>query len=138
MNDQEFKNKVIDHLFHEEIFDDFDFTKKEDVNKLKEMIQEIKTNESMMIVWDMFFDEDLLDDIVNKAEAIYANAHSQVKVPDRPSTKVPLEQGLQIHKLVQEYVDTMIKPYAGNNLTTQQINDAYAGLVEFAAWLYLK
>ena len=29
----------------------------------------------------------------------------------------------------------MIKPYNNGLLTNQQINDAYAGLYEFAAWI---
>jgi len=47
-----------------------------------------------------------------------------------------IDQKLQLHKIVQEYVDTMIKPFnKGGVLTNQQINDAYAGLYEFAAWI---
>lgn len=53
----------------------------------------------------------------------------------RPSELLNVNQKLQLHKIVQEYVDTMIKPFNKNVLTTQQINDAYAGLYEFAAWV---
>jgi hypothetical protein len=53
----------------------------------------------------------------------------------RPSQKLSINQKLQLHKIVQEYVDKMIKPYNNGLLTNQQINDAYAGLYEFAAWL---
>lgn len=53
----------------------------------------------------------------------------------RPSELLNINQKLQLHKIVQEYVDTMIKPFNKNVLTTQQINDAYAGLYEFAAWI---
>ncbi len=54
----------------------------------------------------------------------------------RPSQKLSINQKLQLHKIVQEYIDTMIKPYnKGNVLTNEQINDAYAGLYEFAAWI---
>lgn len=57
---------------------------------------------------------------------------------DRPSQKIDVNMGLQIHKLVQEYVDTMIKPYNPKigGLTSEAINDAYAGLYEFACWIY--
>ncbi len=53
----------------------------------------------------------------------------------RPSQKLSIQQKLQLHKIVQEYVDTMIKPFNDGHLTNNQINDAYAGLYEFAAWI---
>lgn len=58
----------------------------------------------------------------------------------RPSQDISVEAGLQIHKLVQEYIDTMVKPYNPKvgGLTTKQINDAYAGLYEFACWIFNK
>lgn len=58
----------------------------------------------------------------------------------RPSQDISVEAGLQIHKLVQEYIDTMVKPYNPKvgGLSTQQINDAYAGLYEFACWIFNK
>ena len=56
----------------------------------------------------------------------------------RPSQKLSIQQKLQLHKIVQEYVDTMIKPYNDGHLTNGQINDAYAGLYEFAAWVMNK
>ena len=56
----------------------------------------------------------------------------------RPSQDINVNTGLQIHRLVQEYIDTMVKPYAKGILTEKQINDAYAGLYEFACWIYNK
>lgn len=56
----------------------------------------------------------------------------------RPSQKLSISQKLQLHKIVQEYVDTMIKPFNNGHLTNGQINDAYAGLYEFAAWIMNK
>lgn len=53
----------------------------------------------------------------------------------RPSQNLSVQQKLQLHKIVQEYVDTMIKPFNNGHLTNGQINDAYAGLYEFAAWV---
>ena len=53
----------------------------------------------------------------------------------RPSEKLSVPQKLQLHKIVQEYVDTMIKPHNNGYLSNNQINDAYAGLYEFAAWI---
>ena len=53
----------------------------------------------------------------------------------RPSELLTIPQKLQLHKLVQEYVDTTIKPFNKGVLTNDQINDAYAGLYEFGAWI---
>ena len=92
------------------------------------------------------------EEIQNTKEEIQINDYPATKIVKdkseepkkeeihRPSQDISTEAGLQIHKLVQEYVDTMIKPYNPKvgGLTTKQINDAYAGLYEFAAWLYNK
>ena len=56
----------------------------------------------------------------------------------RPSELLTIQQKLQLHKLVQEYVDTAIKPFNKGILTNDQINDAYAGLYEFGAWILAK
>ena len=56
----------------------------------------------------------------------------------RPSELLTINQKLQLHKLVQEYVDTTIKPYNKGVLTNEQVNDAYAGLYEFGAWILNK
>lgn len=56
----------------------------------------------------------------------------------RPSELLSIEQKLQLHKLVQEYVDTTIRPFNKGILSNDQINDAYAGLYEFGAWILNK
>lgn len=58
----------------------------------------------------------------------------------RPSQDISVEAGLQIHKLVQEYIDTMIKPYNPKvgGLTIEQINNSYAALYEYSCWLFNK
>lgn len=55
-----------------------------------------------------------------------------------PSSKIEnIDTKMQIHRLTQEYVDTMLKPYMekGEN-TTNNINNAYTALFEFACWIY--
>ena len=61
--------------------------------------------------------------------------HTDNEKFERPSDKLSVDQKLQLHKITQEYVDTMIKPYNNGQLNNAQINDAYAGLFEFAAWI---
>ena len=93
---------------------------KEDIQNTKE---EIKTN-----------DYPTTKQVIDKSE------EPKKKEIHRPSQDISVEAGLQIHKLVQEYIDTMVKPYNPKvgGLNNQQINDAYAGLYEFATWLYNK
>lgn len=92
------------------------------------------------------------EDIQNTKEEIKTNDYPATKIVKdkseepkkeeihRPSQDVSVEVGLQIHKLVQEYIDTMIKPYNPKvgGLSIEQINDAYAGLYEFACWIFNK
>lgn len=54
---------------------------------------------------------------------------------NRPSDLLDVNKKLQIHKIVEEYINTMIKPFNNGKLTNNQINDAYAGLFEFACWI---
>jgi hypothetical protein len=56
----------------------------------------------------------------------------------RPSELLDYDHKLQLHKITQQYIDEMIKPYNNGKLTDEQINDAYAGLYEFAAWIMNK
>lgn len=53
-----------------------------------------------------------------------------------PSEKLDdVEKKLEIHKIVQTYVDTEIRPYVEDIMTQEQISDAYSALYEFACWI---
>ena len=73
----------------------------------------------------------------NKIEKTIDNKKEEKEEPQftRPSDLLSVDKKLQIHKIVQEYVDTMVKPFNKGQLTDNQINDAYAGLFEFACWI---
>jgi len=46
---------------------------------------------------------------------------------------------LQIHRLVNEYCDEYVNPYVSNDAKGKEIaNNAYAGLFEFACWIFNK
>lgn len=62
--------------------------------------------------------------------------YENVNCPELPSSKLSIERKQNIHKIVTEYVDTMIRPYT--DMDTETINDAYAGLFEFACWVLNK
>ena len=121
-----------------------DLTKKEDVEKFHEKINELRKNEAFLTLTQIFgYDlTDELDELDKFADNTFQKAEEKRKQEEnkieRPSTKLTTEQGLQIHKLVQEYVDTMVRPFNNGVLSNAQINDAYAGLYEFAAWILNK
>lgn len=141
----------------------YDLTTKKGYDKFKKAIAELK--ESGSPLFDLFnidMDE-WLDDVAELGEAIYNKKNSEkqsvvkeavkqmerkevdhteedeededTKEFKRPSELLSVDQKLQLHKLVQEYVDTVIKPFNKGALTNDQINDAYAGLYEFGAWI---
>ena len=121
-----------------------DLTKKEDVEKFHEKINELRENAAFLTLAQIF-GYDLTDEL-NELDKFADNTFQKVeekrkqeeKKIERPSTKLTTEQGLQIHKLVQEYVDTMVRPFNNGVLSNDQINDAYAGLYEFASWILNK
>ena len=121
-----------------------DLTKKEDVEKFHEKINELRENEAFLTLTQIFgYDlTDELDELDKFADNTFQKAEEKRKQEEkkieRPSTKLTTEQGLQIHKLVQEYVDTMVRPFNNGVLSNDQINDAYAGLYEFASWILNK
>ena len=121
-----------------------DLTKKEDVEKFHEKINELRENEAFLTLTQIFgYDlTDELDELDKFADNTFQKAEEKHKQEEkkieRPSAKLTTEQGLQIHKLVQEYVDTMVRPFNNGVLSNAQINDAYAGLYEFAAWILNK
>ena len=121
-----------------------DLTKKEDVEKFHEKINELRENEAFLTLTRIFgYDlTDELDELDKFADNTFQKAEEKRKQEEkkieRPSAKLTTEQGLQIHKLVQEYVDTMVRPFNNGVLSNAQINDAYAGLYEFAAWILNK
>lgn len=139
----------------------YDLSTKEGHEEFKKTVNELKNNVTAKAVLEMFgvnCDEflDNLDQLGNDlAEKSQANNKKENDVKqisrkevdhsyddkendkqfNRPSSLLNVDQQLQLHKIVQEYIDTMIKPYNNNVLTNNQINDAYAGLYEFAAWI---
>lgn len=139
---------------------EIDLTNDEEYNSIVNSINKLKSNDLFMAMLTLFGGNNddldlLLKKLENRRDQIIKDKHiqelskSNKKVIDlseekddnklvRPSQNIDVNMGLQIHKLVQEYIDTMIKPYNPKNggLTTDQINNAYAGLYEFACWIY--
>ena len=56
----------------------------------------------------------------------------EIKTPKRPSETIDTQIGLQIHKLTDRYCNEYIR----DRFDTKMSNDIYAGLYEFACWIY--
>lgn len=152
-------------LFNDDDLNDnvktYDLSTKEGHEDFKKAINELKNNvtakaviEMLGINCDEFLDQldQLGNDLAEKSQANDKKENDVKQISrkevdhsyddkendkqfNRPSSLLNIDQQLQLHKIVQEYIDTMIKPYNNNVLTNNQINDAYAGLYEFAAWI---
>lgn len=119
---------------------ELDLTKEEDVQKFHELVNELKGNSwiSTLVTSLIGEDNEFFDKLNTFADNYYqAHKNGQPQI-DRPSNHIPTNVGLQIHKLVQEYIDTMIKPYAKGILDNKSINDAYVGLYEYSCWIFNK
>ena len=132
------------------ITDRFDFTKKEDLDKLKETVNDLKNDNNPFINYIKLLTGDYydntLDSIVADAEKIYNDSQKTCKEPDksvitsnecRPSEKVDEKMKKQISKLTVEYLNELIIPNF-KNITTAQATSIYDSLFEFACWIYSK
>ena len=159
-------SEELDNILNSNKAKKIDLTNDEDYNKIVDKIKKLRSNtgtfkliSSIFGINDEVYDSllELLEkrrnELLEEKEEIESKA---IEVPvrkvidkseepkkeeiHRPSQDISVEAGLQIHKLVQEYIDTMIKPYNPKvgGLTNNQINDAYAGLYEFACWIFNK
>ena len=120
-----------------------DLSNKQDLEKFHQYVDELKGNK-IFAAFSKYFGCNL-DESFNAlhqfADDYYTDCQKEQKdktpVFEYPSQKLSIDDGLQVHKLVQEYVDTMIKPLNNGKLTNDQINNAYVGLYEFCSWLLL-
>lgn len=141
MNNLDLLNSVLNMMSdkNQEYNTELDLTKEEDVQKFHELVNELKDNLLVSTLVTSLVGENngFFDKLNAFADKYYQEAHKDDQPQiDRPSNHIPTNVGLQIHKLVQEYVDTMIKPYAKGILDNKSINDAYAGIYEYSCWLY--
>ena len=122
----------------------FDLSTEDGLKKFNETLDEISNTDKN--VFDIFGlnGDDVIDYLRNLGNDLHEqiNIKNQKKEPKkeepkfiRPSDCLTTDKKLQIHHIVEEYVNTMIKPYNKGVLTDNQINDAYAGLFEFACWV---
>ena len=119
-------------------YQQLDFTKKEDVDKLDNAIKVLKENQ----FFGNLFGTELFDGIQEKAHKIYEEAEKkrkedeEKKHPIRPQLAVSEKIRKNITDLACEYLNTMILPYA--NLKEKQVEDILNGLIDFGCWVYNK
>jgi len=123
-------------------YQQLDFTKKEDIDKLDNAIKILKENE----FFSNLFGKDMFDGIQEKAHKIYNESveekkrkeeeERRKKYPIRPQLTVSENIKNNITNLACEYLNTMILPYA--NLKEKQVEDILNGLIDFGCWVYNK
>ena len=118
-------------------YQQLDFTKKEDVDKLDNAIKTLKGNQ----FFSNLFGNDLFDGLQEKAHKIYDEAEkkrieeeAKNKVPTRPQLLVSDKIKKNITDLACTYMNTMILPYT--NLKQKQVEDILNGLIDFGCWIY--
>ena len=126
-----FLNDLSENLSKNTQIETLDFTKKEDVEKLENAIDKLKSSPFL----SQFFDNDIFDALLEKANKIYNESHKQT-APKRPSIDVNEKVKNNVLNIVNEYVDTMITPYIQLDDTKKQ--DIIDSLFEFACWMYNK
>lgn len=120
------------------ITDKMDFTKKEDLDKLRKAVNDLKNdnNPFVTLVKDLAGPvyTETLDTILANAENEYKNAQKSVL---RPSAKLNDKSKEQISKITKEYIDTIIVPNF-NNINKEQVESITDALFEFACWIYTR
>jgi len=116
----------------------FDLTTKEGLEGYNKQLDQLENSDLRILKLFGIDGDEVIDRLRKVGNAIYENNKKKNEEENkftRPSDLLDVDKKLQIHKIVQEYVDTMVKPFNNGKLTENQINDAYAGLFEFACWV---
>lgn len=117
-----------------------DLKDNKDYGLFKKIVNDIREdlkNDEMAGFYKLLLGDDVkstLDKIDDIADELHGK--EKKKTPELPSSKLNVQQKEQIHKIVGEYVDTVIRP--NTDMDTKVINDVYAGLFEFACWILNK
>lgn len=116
----------------------FDLTTKEGLEGYNKQLDQLEGSDLSILKLFGLDGDEIIDRLRKIGKAVYENNNKEEEEEPkftRPSDLLSVDKKLQIHKIVQEYVNTMVKPFNNGKLTDNQINDAYAGLFEFACWV---
>ena len=115
-----------------------DLTNDKDYESFKNVINSIRKdlkNDELNSIYKLFLGDNV-EDTLKLFDDVAKSIHDEPKKEEKKTPELPVQQKEQIHKIVGEYVDTVIKP--NTNMDTKVINDVYAGLFEFACWILNK
>ena len=129
----------------------YDFTKKEDVDEFCKVCDELKNSVFVKDLLNVLYGgDDYLDYLKELVNKKYEESRKNAKPEQKPSPQpektsetkaftyqegLPIESKLQIHKLVQEYLDKVIKPQVNNQVSNDALNDAYVAFYDYSCWL---
>lgn len=132
-----FNDKYLKEIFSEIFGDDIFFTKCdcEKCDKNNECDNECSKSDNneneQFNMLDLLKEiSDCLNEYVIEKEE--EKEKEEIKTPKRPSETIDTQIGLQIHKLTDRYCNEYIR----DRFDTKMSNDIYAGLYEFACWIY--
>lgn len=122
-------DKITSELFNE---DDL-----KDPQKRKEIIEGLTSIKDNYIFKTLLASNKYIDTLVNTIiDSLKKYDENEKKKIVRPSENIDPNIGVQLHKLVSKYIDEYVRPYYLNTEENQKlINNAYAGLYEFACWV---
>ena len=121
-----------------------DVTTDEGIEKIRESVKDAKIAlNSLFTGWLLdkgmlksFSDE--LDEILERAEQEYAEAHSEnkehVKEDVRPILLLETEEASDVYDMVDAYLEDKIYPKLPKDTTKEFINSVRESLADFAAW----
>jgi hypothetical protein len=122
----------------------YDLSTSEGLKKFNDALNSLSDNVGLFNIFGID-GNDFIDNLRKIGNNIHTETSKEKEKPEpkkpetpkfvRPSEKVSTDKKLQIHHIVEEYVNTMIKPFNNGLMTNEAINDAYAGLFEFACWI---
>lgn len=90
----------------------FDLTTKEGLDKYNEQLDELEDSDLSVLKLFGLNGDEIIDKLRKIGKAVYENNNKEEKEEPkftRPSDLLSVDKKLQIHKIVQEYVDTGIR-----------------------------
>jgi len=121
-----------------------DLDTKEGRDKYIEIVESLENDALFKMLYSLVGGENFDKDI-EILKSLPKEIENKEKEKEKEKIKRPSEildnvnVKLQIHKLVDEYCDKYIRPYTSDDESGKKMsNDAYAGLFEFACWIFNK
>lgn len=115
-----------------------DVTTDEGIEKVRNAINNILNSDNSFI--QMMVDDDMrkcLTNILEDAEAKYADAHKSPEPPVQPQKRLNNEQFERLNAITKRYMDEVILPNS-QVIDDKVIQGVHDSLLDFAAWVLLE